>query len=114
MNIACNPNHNYVFKNHMHEKEDQRETHQTANNAEMMGNLFLLLISQIFIIKKKIILNPPKEFFKVQFFKLFSNDFSQLLSHCCFCKIFIYSFLAVLGLHCCVGFPLVAASGAIL
>ena len=54
LNIACNPNHNYVFKNHMHEKEDQRETHQTANNAEMMGNLFLLLISQIFIIKKKL------------------------------------------------------------
>ena len=38
----------------MHEKEDQRETHQTANNDEKMGNLFLLLISQIFIIKKKL------------------------------------------------------------
>lgn len=50
---ACNVDHNSVFKNHMHKKKDQRETHQIANSVEITGNLFLLPISQIFIMIKK-------------------------------------------------------------
>ena len=69
-NIACNPNHNSVFKNHRHEKEDQRETHPNANNAEMMGNLFLLLISQIFIMIKKNYTKSSKGIFKSTIFKI--------------------------------------------
>ena len=46
-----------VFKNHMHEEKDWRETCQNANSVEIMGNFFLLFISQLFItLRKKVTL----------------------------------------------------------